>query len=78
MATKTFQKVMELIIQNDGVYTLVKVTKDMIDNLKILADVDCFSLCDIIRIEFTEYLDYPINQHIMKDGSGYFYGCICR
>ena len=78
MATKTFQKIMELIIQNDGVYTLVEVTKDMIDHLKILADIDCFSLCDIIRIEFTEYLDYPINQHIMKDGSGYFYGCICR
>jgi len=78
MATKTFQKIMELIIQNDGVYTLVEVTKDMIDHLKILADIDCFSLCDILRIEFTEYLDYPINQHIMKDGSGYFYGCICR
>ena len=69
---------MELIIQNDGVYTLVEVTKDMIHHLKILADINCFSLCDIIRIEFTEYLDYPINQHIMKDGSGYFYGCICR
>ena len=69
---------MELIIQNDGVYSLVTVTKDMLDHIKILADVDCFSLCDIIRIEFTEYLDYPINQHIMKDGSGYFYGCICR
>ena len=69
---------MELIIQNDGVYTLVEVTKDMIDHLKILADIDCFSLCDIIRIEFTEYLDYPINQHIMKDGSGYVYGCIYR
>jgi hypothetical protein len=20
----------------------------------------------------------PLNQHIMKDGSGDFYGCICR
>ena len=69
---------MELIIQNDGAYTLVEVTKDMIDNLKILADVDCFSLCDIIRLEFTEYLDYPINLHQMKDGSGYLFGCICR
>ena len=69
---------MELIIQNDGAYTLVQVTKDMIDHLKILADIDCFSLCDILRIEFTEYLDYPIHQHIMKDGSGYFSGCICR
>ena len=60
---------MELIIQNDGVYQLIEVTKEMID---------CFSLCDIIRLEFTEYLDYPINLHQMKDGSGYFYGCICR
>ena len=69
---------MELIIYNDGTYSLVEVTKQMIDNIKILADVDCFSLCDIIRLEFTEYLDYPINLHQMKDGSGYFYGCICR
>ena len=69
---------MELIIQNDGVYQLIEVTKEMIDHIEILADVDCFSLCDIIRLEFTEYLDYPINLHQMKDGSGYFYGCICR
>ena len=44
---------MELIIQNDGVYQLIEVTKEMIDHIKILADVDCFSLCDIIRLEFT-------------------------
>ena len=69
---------MELIIYNDGTYSLVEVTKQMIDHIMILADVDCFSLCDIIRLEFTEYLDYPINLHQMKDGSGYFYGCICR
>ena len=69
---------MELIIEADGVFTLVKVTKDMLNHIKILADVDCFSLCDIIRIEFTDYLDYPLNKHLMKDGSGYFYGCICR
>tara|TARA_R100000278_G_scaffold117349_1_gene97285 strand:- start:457 stop:666 length:210 start_codon:yes stop_codon:yes gene_type:complete len=69
---------MELIIEADGVFTLVKVTKDMLNHIKILADVDCFSLCDIIRIEFTDYLDYPLNKHLMKDGSGYFYGCTCR
>ena len=63
---------------NDGVYTLVQVTKEMLSHIKIVADVDCFSLCDIIRIEFTDYIDYPINQHIMKDASGYFFGCICR
>ena len=63
---------------NDGVYTLVQVTKEMLSHIKIVADVDCFSLCDIIRIEFTTYLETPINLHMMKDGSGYFYGCICR
>ena len=68
---------MELIILDDGVFKLVEVTKNMLDHIKILSDVDCFSLCDIIRIEFTEYLDAH-NLHMMKDGSGYFYGCICR
>ena len=69
---------MELIIMNDGFYTLIQVTKEMLSHIKIVADIDCFSLCDIIRLEFTNYLDYPINLHQMKDGSGYFYGCICR
>ena len=68
---------MELIILNDGTYSLVEVTKEMLSHIKILAEVDCFSLCDIIRLEFTEYLDLH-NLHMMKDGSGYFFGCICR
>jgi len=68
---------MELIISNDGVFSLVPITKAMLDYIKILADVDCFSLCDIIRLEFTEYLNSQ-NLHVMKDGSGYFFGCICR
>ncbi len=68
---------MELIILDDGVFSLVKVTKNMLDHLKIVADVDCFSLCDIVRLELTKYSDVN-NQHYMKDGSGYFYGCICR
>ena len=69
---------MELIIQDDGVFKLVEVTKSMLEHISILAEVDCFSLCDIIRLEFTEYLDYPHNRHMMKDGSGDFYGCICK
>ena len=69
---------MELIISNDGVFSLVPVPKAMLDQVKILAEVDCFSLCNIIRLEFTEYLNSPHNLYMMKDGSGYFYGCICR
>jgi len=69
---------MELIILNDEVYSLVPITKAMLKHIKIFANVDCFSLCDIIRLEFTTYLDTPINLHKMNDGSGYFFGCICR
>ena len=69
---------MDLIISNDGVYSLVTVTQAMLEHIKILSDVDCFDLCKIIRTEFTEYLDSPNNLHVMKDGSGNFYGCICR
>ena len=69
---------MELIILNDGTYSLVEVTRDVIDHMKIIADIDCFSLCDIIRLEFATYHDAPINRHIMNDGSGDFIGCICR
>ena len=69
---------MDLIILNDGVYSLVPVTKAMLEHIKLFVEVDCYDLCDIIRIEFTTYMDYPINQHMMNDGSGDFYGCICR
>lgn len=69
---------MDLIILNDGVYSLVEVTKEMLKNLKIYVEVDCFSLCDLVRLALTDYHDYPMNAHVMKDGSGDFYGCICN
>ena len=69
---------MDLIILNDGVYSLVAVTKAMLEHIKIMVEVDCFDLCEIIRTGFTEYLDSPNNLYVMKDGSGDFYGCICR
>ena len=69
---------MELIIHNDGLYTLVELTKDMVKHIKLFKEVDCFELCDILRIEFSTYYDLPINKHIMNDGSGDFFGCICR
>ena len=68
---------MDLILLNDGLYSLVSITKEMIEGIELLHEADCFDLCDIIRLEFTDYLD-TVNQHIMKDGTGFFYGCICR
>ena len=69
---------MELIILNDGLYQLIPLTKQMMEGIVITAEVDCFNLCDIIRLKFTTYHDYPINAHVMNDGSGDFFGCICR
>ena len=68
---------MDLIIQNDGLFSLVPVTKTMLEHIKIMVDVDCFDLCEIIRIKFTTYAD-SLNLYIMNNGSGNFYGCICR
>ena len=69
---------MELIILNDGLYSLVKITKEMTVGISLLAEADCFDLCDILRLHLTTYWDYPVNVHVMKDGSGDFYGCICH
>ena len=68
---------MDLIILNDGIYYLIEVTKEMTSNLKLISKVDCFNLCDILRLHLTTYYDYPINAHVMKDGSGDLFGCIC-
>ncbi len=68
---------MDLIILNDGMYQLIPVTKQMMEHMSLLVDeIDLFDLCDILRIKLTTYYDYPINAHVMNDGSGDFYGCI--
>jgi len=69
---------MELILLNDGLYSLVAVTKEMMTNVKIMEEVDCFDLCDILRLYLTTYYEAPYNVHVMNDGTGHFYGCICR
>ena len=69
---------MSLIILYDGLYSLVPVTKQMLHNITLLTAVDCFELCDIIRLKLTTYHDAPINRYVMNDGSGDLYGCICE
>ena len=68
---------MDLIILNDGLFQLVAVTKQMMEHMSLLVELDLFDLCDILRLELTEY-DDAINRHVMKDGSGDFFGCIMR
>jgi len=69
---------MDLIILTDGMYHLVPVTKEMVGDVKLFAEVDCFQLCDILRIKLSTYMEPPFNQHAMNDGSGDFFGCICK
>ena len=68
---------MELIIQNDGLYQLVVVTKEMTEHILLLAEVDCMDLCEILRLKLSGYAD-TLNLHIMHDGSGNLQGCICK
>ena len=69
---------MDLIILTDGLYHLVPVTKAMLEDIMVFnEEIKCFDLCDILRIKLTTYNEF-INAHIMNDGSGDFFGCICK
>jgi len=59
-------------------YHLVPVTKQMMEGIILTAKVNCFELCDILRLKLTTYAGDPLNTHVMNDGSGGFYGCICK
>ena len=70
---------MELIILTDGMYHLVPVTEEMLANLKLFDETIRYAdLCDILRIKLSTYLDAPMNRHVLNDGSGDFFGCICK
>ena len=68
---------MDLIILNDGIYHLIPVTKKLLDGVVLTNHIDCFDVCEILRLKLTGYVD-TLNLHIMNDGSGSFIGCMCR
>ena len=68
---------MDLIILTDGLYQLVPVTKEMMEHISLLVEADCMEICEILRLKLTDYVE-SINIHMMKDGSGDFFGCICN
>ena len=68
---------MELIILEDGIYQLIPVSKQILDGIVLTSDIDCFDLCEILRLKLTGYVD-TLNLHIMNDGSGAMVGCMCR
>ena len=67
---------MDLIIWSGELYQLIPVTKKMMDGIVLTADVDCFDLCEILRLKLSGYVD-TLNLHIMSDGSALI-GCMCR
>ena len=67
---------MELIIFNDGLYQLIPVTPKMLEGIELVGKIDCFDLCEILRLKLSGYAD-TLNLHIMNDGSGNFMGCMC-
>ncbi len=71
---------MDLIILNDGIYHLVPVTKQMMESVSLVERIiiNCFNLCEILRLKLTTYVGDPLNAHVMNDGSGDFFGCICK
>ena len=68
---------MDLIILNDGLYQLIPVTDKILEGIALVDNVNCFELCDILRLKLTGYAN-SLNLHIMNDGSGSFVGCMCR
>ena len=70
---------MDLIILTDGLYHLIPVKKELFKDIALIKNpgLTCFDLCDILRLKLTEYSD-TLNKHIMKDGSGVFFGCMCK
>ena len=68
---------MDLIILNDNLYQLIPVTKQIMDGIVLTNEIDCFDLCDILRLKLTGYVD-TLNLHMMKDGTGALFGCMCR
>ena len=68
---------MDIIILNDGLYHLIPITNKMLEGLALVESVDCFELCDILRLKLTGYVD-TINLHMMNDGTGALVGCMCR
>ena len=68
---------MDLIILNDGIYHLIPITKKMLEGIVLTNEVDCFDLCEILRLKLTGYVD-TLNLHILNDNSGSLIGCMCK
>ena len=49
----------------------------MLEGIELFDQINCFDLCDILRLKLTGYVD-TLNLHIMNDGNGSMIGCMCH
>ena len=76
-AANNWNKTMDIIVLNDGLYQLLPVSKQILDGIVLTGEISCLDLCDILRLKLSGYVD-TLNLHVMNDDSGYFVGCMCR
>ena len=48
----------------------------MLEGIVLTEKIDCFDLCEILRLKLSGYVD-RLNLQIMSDGSALI-GCMCR
>ena len=48
----------------------------MLEGIELISEINCFDLCDILRLKLTGYVD-TLNLHIMEDGNAMI-GCMCK
>lgn len=65
---------MDIIILNNDLYSLIPVTQQMLESINLVTKVNFFELCDLLRLKLTTYHS-EINVHSMNDGSGQWFGC---
>ena len=63
---------MDIIVFANELYTLYPVKYDFDFSV-----MDCFDYCDAFR-EAMATFDEKMNKWIMNNGSGVWFGCICR
>ena len=65
-------QVMDLIILNDGLYSLLAVTKQMIAGVEMVSERIALIFVIYLELHLTTYHE-SWNEHLMKDGSGIFW-----
>ena len=64
--------------QGGGTYVTTSLNSSLTDPLTNLLSERAEFRYDILRIKLSTYMEPPLNAHVMNDGSGDFFGCVCK